>query len=67
MTTKSPPELCSEPIRSTKSFTGERSYLSIGDGNKIREHYTISRGTQAGIRDTHRQRELHHDFRSHCA
>src|SRR5271169_1739314 len=29
-----------------KNFTGERSYLSIGDGNVIREHYTISRGTQ---------------------
>jgi UDP-N-acetylglucosamine acyltransferase len=28
-----------------KNFTGERSYLKIGDGNKIREHYTISRGT----------------------
>jgi UDP-N-acetylglucosamine acyltransferase len=29
-----------------KLFGGERSYLIIGDGNKIREHYTISRGTQ---------------------
>lgn len=29
-----------------KVFTGERSYLTIGNGNKIREHYTISRGTQ---------------------
>jgi UDP-N-acetylglucosamine acyltransferase len=29
-----------------KSFTGERSYLIIGNRNKIREHYTISRGTQ---------------------
>ncbi len=29
-----------------KGFTGERSYLRIGDSNKIREHYTISRGTQ---------------------
>ncbi len=29
-----------------KRFTGERSYLRIGHGNKIREHYTISRGTQ---------------------
>jgi UDP-N-acetylglucosamine acyltransferase len=28
-----------------KDFTGERSYLRIGAGNKIREHYTISRGT----------------------
>ncbi|HUA85197.1 MAG TPA: acyl-ACP--UDP-N-acetylglucosamine O-acyltransferase [Bryobacteraceae bacterium] len=28
-----------------KGFTGERSYLTIGNGNKIREHYTISRGT----------------------
>src|SRR5580698_2725032 len=29
-----------------KHFTGERSYLRIGDGNIIREHYTISSGTQ---------------------
>jgi len=29
-----------------KNFTGERSYLRLGSGNKIREHYTISRGTQ---------------------
>lgn len=29
-----------------KAFTGERSYLKIGSGNKIREHYTISRGTE---------------------
>jgi UDP-N-acetylglucosamine acyltransferase len=29
-----------------KSFTGERSYLVIGNRNIIREHYTISRGTQ---------------------
>lgn len=29
-----------------KVFTGERSYLRIGDRNKIREHYTISRGTK---------------------
>jgi len=29
-----------------KNFTGERSFLVIGNGNKIREHYTISRGTQ---------------------
>lgn len=28
-----------------KNFTGERSYLRIGSGNKIREHWTISRGT----------------------
>jgi UDP-N-acetylglucosamine acyltransferase len=28
-----------------KNFKGERSYLQIGDGNKIREHFTISRGT----------------------
>jgi UDP-N-acetylglucosamine acyltransferase len=28
-----------------KNFTGERSYLRIGSGNKIREHFTISRGT----------------------
>lgn len=29
-----------------KAFTGERSYLIIGSENKIREHYTISRGTK---------------------
>src|SRR5689334_7907892 len=29
-----------------KNFTGERSYLRIGNNNKIREHYTVSRGTQ---------------------
>jgi UDP-N-acetylglucosamine acyltransferase len=29
-----------------KAFTGERSYLHIGNGNRIREHFTISRGTQ---------------------
>jgi UDP-N-acetylglucosamine acyltransferase len=28
-----------------KSFSGARSYLFIGCRNKIREHYTISRGT----------------------
>jgi UDP-N-acetylglucosamine acyltransferase len=28
-----------------KNFGGERSYLRIGNGNRIREHYTISRGT----------------------
>ena len=28
-----------------KNFSGGRSYLKIGSGNKIREHYTISRGT----------------------
>jgi len=28
-----------------KNFTGERSYLIIGNGNRIREHFTISRGT----------------------
>ena len=28
-----------------KNFTGERSYLKIGNDNRIREHYTISRGT----------------------
>lgn len=29
-----------------KNFKGDRSYLRIGNRNKIREHYTISRGTQ---------------------
>ncbi|HEY7335831.1 MAG TPA: acyl-ACP--UDP-N-acetylglucosamine O-acyltransferase [Bryobacteraceae bacterium] len=28
-----------------KTFTGARSYLTIGHNNVIREHYTISRGT----------------------
>jgi UDP-N-acetylglucosamine acyltransferase len=29
-----------------KAFTGERSYLRIGSRNKIREHWTVSRGTE---------------------
>ncbi len=29
-----------------KNFNGQRSYLRIGRANKIREHFTISRGTQ---------------------
>ena len=29
-----------------KGFTADRSYLIIGHRNKIREHYTISRGTK---------------------
>lgn len=29
-----------------KAFGGERSYLHIGSGNQIREHFTISRGTR---------------------
>ncbi|MBI1895514.1 MAG: acyl-ACP--UDP-N-acetylglucosamine O-acyltransferase [Acidobacteria bacterium] len=29
-----------------KVFTGARSYLRIGSHNRIREHYTISRGTK---------------------
>ena len=29
-----------------KNFKGDRSYLRIGRDNKIREHYTVSRGTQ---------------------
>jgi UDP-N-acetylglucosamine acyltransferase len=29
-----------------KNFSGKRSYLRIGSGNIIREHYTISRGTE---------------------
>ena len=33
-----------------KVFTGERSYLRIGDRNRIREHYTISRGTKPDSR-----------------
>jgi UDP-N-acetylglucosamine acyltransferase len=28
-----------------RNFDGARSYLRIGNGNKIREHFTISRGT----------------------
>lgn len=31
-----------------KSFGGERSYVHIGNRNRIREHYTISRGTEPG-------------------
>jgi UDP-N-acetylglucosamine acyltransferase len=29
-----------------KNFKGDRSYLRIGNDNIIREHYTVSRGTQ---------------------
>jgi UDP-N-acetylglucosamine acyltransferase len=29
-----------------RNFAGARSYLRIGSSNRIREHYTISRGTQ---------------------
>jgi len=29
-----------------RSFSGARSYLRIGNGNKVREHFTISRGTE---------------------
>ena len=29
-----------------KNFSGERSFLRIGNDNIIREHYTVSRGTQ---------------------
>lgn len=36
--------LATDPL--DKNFSGARSYLQIGSGNKIREHYTISRGTQ---------------------
>jgi UDP-N-acetylglucosamine acyltransferase len=35
--------LGTEPL--DKNFDGARSYLRIGDDNKIREHFTISRGT----------------------
>ena len=35
--------LGSDPL--DKAFRGGRSYLRIGSGNKIREHFTISRGT----------------------
>ena len=29
-----------------KNFHGDRSYLRMGNGNRVREHYTISRGTK---------------------
>src|SRR5215471_8345869 len=29
-----------------KNFQGDRSYLRIGNDNRIREHYTVSRGTK---------------------
>ena len=32
-------------LPSDKSFAGARSYVRIGDGNRIREHVTVSRGT----------------------
>ena len=48
-----------------KNFTGQRSYLRIGDGNIIREHYTISRGTQPESVTDDRRWQLHHDLRPH--
>lgn len=36
--------LGSDPL--DKSFSGERSFLEIGNDNVVREHYTISRGTE---------------------
>ncbi len=36
--------LSTDPL--DKNFSGERSYLRIGNDNRIREHYTISRGTK---------------------
>jgi len=36
--------LGSDPL--DKNFLGDRSYLTIGDGNTIREHFTISRATK---------------------
>ena len=36
--------LGSDPL--DKNFKGDRSYLRIGNGNIIREHYTVSRGTK---------------------
>jgi UDP-N-acetylglucosamine acyltransferase len=36
--------LGSDPL--DKNFTGDRSYLRIGNDNIIREHFTISRGTK---------------------
>ena len=36
--------LGSDPL--DKAFQGDRSYLRIGSGNSIREHFTISRGTE---------------------
>src|SRR5712671_2568440 len=29
-----------------KNFSGERSYLRVGNRNRIREHFTVSRGTE---------------------
>ncbi|MCX6594681.1 MAG: acyl-ACP--UDP-N-acetylglucosamine O-acyltransferase [Acidobacteria bacterium] len=36
--------LGSDPL--DKNFKGERSYLTMGHDNKVREHFTISRGTK---------------------
>jgi UDP-N-acetylglucosamine acyltransferase len=36
--------LGSDPL--DKNFKGDRSYLRIGNGNIVREHFTISRGTK---------------------
>ena len=50
-----------------KSFGGARSYLRIGDRNKIREHYHDLARHAAGIGNAHRERQLHHDVRAYRA
>ncbi len=50
-----------------KAFTGERSYLRIGEGNKIREHYTISRGTAPESETVIGDRNYIMTFRPHRA
>ena len=44
--TRSPPAPCWAPIRSTRTSPASAATCASASGNKIREHYTISRGTQ---------------------
>jgi len=48
-----------------KNFTGTRSYLKIGNGNKIREHFTISRGTPPSPPPKSANENFIHDLRPH--
>ena len=49
-----------------KGFTGERSFLKIGNGNKIRDT-TRFRAAPTGIGHGDRQQHFHHDLGTHRA
>ncbi len=50
-----------------KGFTGERSYLKIGNGQQDSRALHHFARDQAGIGDADRGPELHHDFRPYRA